>query len=292
MQNQTSTRAGWVDYLYSIGTLLKPEEIVDFANREIDTSQTFEGDFVRRFTAYFTLLAIDHEQELKNIFHEMGITQGMRVLDVGCGGGANGHFLLDLGVAEVIGLDSNDSVLEIASGLRQSNEHATHLHFIKHNVIEALPFTQNSFDAVLVANGYTDMFQAYALAEYRRVLRSDGRIIFTSTRSRKHYAWNVLIEQLMSYTLYLSMLETWGQDAFANEKRIGWDTMLSRARATLQMHVRSYIIDRTLPIQPITEMAVQHFFALMRGPTFKKYCGDQAKWHYVLSLHDPASSRY
>jgi ubiquinone/menaquinone biosynthesis C-methylase UbiE len=292
MNEPVHPRQNWLNYLHTSGTLLESDQIIAFADREIDESQTFEGDFVRRFTAYFTLLAIDHEQELKNIFHDMGITQGMHVLDVGCGGGANGHFLLDLEVAEVIGLDSDDSVLEIARGLLQASKHPDRLHFLKHNVVEPLPFAENSFDAVLVANGYSEMFQSSALDEYRRVLRNDGRIIFTTTRSRKHYAWNTLIEQLMVYTLYQNMLEIWGENAFTDEARCTWDTMLSRARAALQMPVRSYTIDRTPPIQPVTEMAVQHFFALMRGPTFKQYCNDPAKWDYVLRLHDPTSSNY
>jgi ubiquinone/menaquinone biosynthesis C-methylase UbiE len=292
MQDDKLIQSEWVDYLRLIDVLLDREQIVAFASRETDDSHTFEDEFVRRFTAYFTLLAIDHEQELKSIFHDMGIAQGMQVLDVGCGGGANGHFLLDMGVAEVTGLDSSDRVLEIAHGLQQTHERADHLHFLKHDVVETLPFESNRFDAVLVANGYTDMFQPEALDEYRRVLRDNGRIIFTSTRSRKHYAWNTLIEQLMAYTFYLSMLEIWGEDAFTNEARIGWDTMLSRAQTTLKMPVRNYTIDRTPPIKPITEMAVQHFFALMRGPTFKQYCGDPAKWDYVLRLHDPSSSSY
>jgi SAM-dependent methyltransferase len=49
------------------------------------------------------------------------------------------------------------------------------------------------------------MYRPATLAEYRRVLRPGGRLIFTLFSTRKRYDWNSLIDLLLSYASYLNL---------------------------------------------------------------------------------------
>src|SRR5947199_206326 len=92
-----------------------------------------------------------------------------RILDVGCGTGANLQMLANFGVAE--GVDVSTEALDFcrARGLSK----------VKHGAAEALPYEDASFDLVTgldVVEHLDD--DLAALKEMRRVLRPGGRALF------------------------------------------------------------------------------------------------------------------
>jgi SAM-dependent methyltransferase len=91
-----------------------------------------------------------------------------RILDVGCGTGANLQMLSQFGAAE--GVDVSAEALEFcrARGLAD----------VKQGTAEHLPFTDESFDLVTGLDVVEHLDDDIAgLREMRRVLRSDGRVV-------------------------------------------------------------------------------------------------------------------
>ena len=292
MNEPVNPRQNWLDYLHSIDALIDPGAAMTVADTEVVGERADNDLFLRRFTAFFVLTAIDYETELKQMLSDAGISPGMRVLDVGCGSGAISRFMLDLGASEVTGIDLSDEVLAIANNMPLAAKYADRLHFIKHNMAHALPLEDDSFDAVLVANGEIPMYRESTLLEYQRVLRDGGRIIFIMMHPHKRYAWNMLIEQLMDYAFYLNLLHYWGEDGFFNQEREGYDSLYQRARASLSMTLANHVPYRIPPFPRVTELAVQQRFALITGPIFKKRIANPEKWALLQQLHDPGSDMY
>jgi SAM-dependent methyltransferase len=101
------------------------------------------------------------------------VTSGTRLLDAGCGAGLLG-LLASLRGARVTVLDASPALLAIA---RQRLPRAD----VREGDLEALPFPDASFDAVLSVNSlfYADDMTA-ALHELVRVVRPGGRVIVTA----------------------------------------------------------------------------------------------------------------
>lgn len=110
----------------------------------------------------------------------LALGAGERVLDVGCGPGLLcGEMAHEVGVdGRVVGVDTSDSMLRIAGrngqGLGQMS--------VRPGEATALPADDGAFDAVVctqVLEYVPDV--AAALAEFRRVLRPDGRLLLVDT---------------------------------------------------------------------------------------------------------------
>jgi SAM-dependent methyltransferase len=101
------------------------------------------------------------------------VTAGTRLLDAGCGAGLLA-LLASLRGAQVTALDASPALLAIA---RQRLPAAD----VREGDLEALPFADASFDAVVAVNSVfyaADM--AAAMREIVRVARSGGRVIVTA----------------------------------------------------------------------------------------------------------------
>lgn len=288
-------RSDWLDYLRTQDYLVAPTEAVDVAAQSVDWREAppeAVEQFSRRFAAYMLLNSLVSEIEFKQALRDAGLEPGMRLLDVGCASGVNGHFALDLGAAEVVGLDLSESALALARQLSRPPEYNGRLHFLTHDINEPLPFADNEFDAVLVASGETPMYREGTITEYRRVLRSGGRLICTLFGVRKRYAWNSLIDNLLAYAAYLNFKSYWGEDAFHNQEREGYDRLFYRMRAALGMKLWTVPVERFQPVSPLVEQAVQQRFALITGPMFKRNIGAGAEWETLCRLHDAAAPDY
>lgn len=97
------------------------------------------------------------------------VTEGTRLLDVGCGSGGALR-MARLRGAETVGLDAAPELLEIATERLPGGE-------LRRGDMENLPFEDGSFDAVTGINCimYADD-PGRALREARRVLTPDGRL--------------------------------------------------------------------------------------------------------------------
>jgi SAM-dependent methyltransferase len=136
-------------------------------------------------------LFFDDEQYLRTVFAEKppaesaaqaravarltGCRPGARILDAGCGHGRHGVPLASAGY-RVVGLDSSVTLLAAA---RRSAHGARRPSFVRGSYA-ALPFAPASFDAVAclgTALGYGEEDDRAALREFRRVLRTGGRLL-------------------------------------------------------------------------------------------------------------------
>ncbi|WP_088890302.1 bifunctional 2-polyprenyl-6-hydroxyphenol methylase/3-demethylubiquinol 3-O-methyltransferase UbiG [Leptolyngbya ohadii] len=121
---------------------------------------------------------------------------GLKVLDVGCGGGFSCEFMARRG-AIVSGIDQSNQCIETA------RKHAAANHFAidyRHGYAEQLPYADRSFDAVVcvdVLEHVADLGRT--IAEIHRVLKPGGIFCFDTInrtlRSRLMMIW--LLEDLM-----------------------------------------------------------------------------------------------
>ncbi len=103
-----------------------------------------------------------------------GISEGDKVLDIGCGSGNNATILAAKTGAEVTGLDLTPELLE--AGRRLAEEAGVEIEFVEGDA-ENLPFEDASFDVVISTVGI--MFapdHRRAAQEAARVLRPGGRM--------------------------------------------------------------------------------------------------------------------
>jgi SAM-dependent methyltransferase len=95
---------------------------------------------------------------------------GARVLDVGCGTGSNLRLLAESFGCRVAGVDSSEAMLAEA---RRKLPDAD----LRHGVAEALPFGDESFDAVWMSLVVHLLERPRAFTEARRVVVGGGRLI-------------------------------------------------------------------------------------------------------------------
>lgn len=104
------------------------------------------------------------------VFDRLGLGDGMRHLDAGCGAGMAAGIARDRG-ARVAGIDASKALLELAR--RRVPDGRFH-----HADLEELPFEDDSFDAVTGFNAFQFAANvAEALAEARRVCRPGGQVV-------------------------------------------------------------------------------------------------------------------
>lgn len=116
------------------------------------------------------------------MIRQLGLPQGARALDAGCGPGAYLNPLLDMGF-EVSAMDQSDKMVEEARlGLDQ--RYASRVTF-KTGKLESVPFESERFD--LATNIAVLMYVedgAQAVAELHRVLKPGGTLIITVDNRR------------------------------------------------------------------------------------------------------------
>ena len=118
-------------------------------------------------------------RRLGKAFEMAKIASGMRVLDVGCGRGEILRNCAKLG-ARAYGVDYAPVALQMAHGLRGTSEEAWNNIGIYQANAKRLPFPSAWFDRVLMFDLVEHLHPwelDRALAEARRVLRPDGRLI-------------------------------------------------------------------------------------------------------------------
>lgn len=106
----------------------------------------------------------------------LNLSPGSRVLDVACGKGTTAVFLAKEFGCEVVGVDYGDQNVEASRALVQAEQLDARVQFERSDA-ESLPFTNDSFDAVICECAFCTFPQkALAAAEFHRVLRPGGRV--------------------------------------------------------------------------------------------------------------------
>ena len=110
--------------------------------------------------------------------------QGVRILDAGCGPGANSHWLIEQGAREVVGIDASPKMIEIAG-----REGSPNMTLSVANMSQPLDFlTASSFDLVfasLVVHYIEDIGTLFA--EFARLLRPGGWFVFSTHHPQATY---------------------------------------------------------------------------------------------------------
>jgi ubiquinone/menaquinone biosynthesis C-methylase UbiE len=102
-----------------------------------------------------------------------------RILDAACGTGIVARLIVESGskIASIVGLDLNESMLEVARKLEPGSSFPITW---QQGDLCALPFSDHEFDVVICNHGFQFVpKKALALTEIKRVLANDGRFVFT-----------------------------------------------------------------------------------------------------------------
>lgn len=137
-----------------------------------------------------------------------------RILDLGCGPGT-----ITVGFAEfvpegsVIGADLSDQVLEKArqtwankKAQQSETTKVGSVEFVKGNMLQGLPFEDESFDVVYLSQVLVHLVSANdehntALKEIRRVLRTGGFVASSDSASQAYYPYTEELERLWAKPL-------------------------------------------------------------------------------------------
>ena len=101
-------------------------------------------------------------------------------LEVACGSGGPAHYLAFSTGCRVTGIDASESGVATATAMAARSEQPERMAFSVADANAALPFEDNSFDALLCIDAMNHFPERPAvLREWCRVLRRGGRAVFT-----------------------------------------------------------------------------------------------------------------
>jgi ubiquinone/menaquinone biosynthesis C-methylase UbiE len=118
----------------------------------------------------------DTAYPLEYAFHLLGDVQGRRIVDFGCGSGANSILLTNRG-AHVWGVDISEDLLRLARRRLEVNNRHGEATFIAGSAHD-LPFPDSSIDVVFGIAILHHLDLALVSREVRRVLKPGGHAIF------------------------------------------------------------------------------------------------------------------
>ena len=118
----------------------------------------------------------------------LGDMRGMRVLEIGCGGGQN-CLVLARGGATVVGVDVSDEQIAFAQHLIEKNDLQVRFERADATALDFLPAA--SFDLILAVYVFPYIEDlAAALAECVRLLRTGGRLIISQDHPIRACYWD------------------------------------------------------------------------------------------------------
>ena len=124
----------------------------------------------------FTRLAVSMRKSGESLVEGLGITKGLKVLDLGCGDGTTALPEAMLG-ADVLGVDIASNLVA-AGNKRASNAGLTNCKFLLGDACDLQELADNSFDMVVSIFGAMFAPKPFDVAkEMVRVCRSGGRIV-------------------------------------------------------------------------------------------------------------------
>jgi SAM-dependent methyltransferase len=119
-------------------------------------------------------------QEYRRFFRLLGLRATDHVLDVGCGSGGPALFLAREIGCLVTGVDINEAGIRAGLALVREAGVQDKVHFRHADVREPLPFSDQSFDAVVCMDVMCHLPDRGRLFDdWRRVLRPGGRLLYT-----------------------------------------------------------------------------------------------------------------
>ena len=142
----------------------------------------------------------------------LGSVKGLKILDLGCGGGQNSIVLKKCGAMSVIGLDQSEEQLIYAKKLIQSHT-ITDVKYIQGDMEDLSIFENESFDMVFSSHAMTYASNIKnVFFEVFRVLRKPGRLVFCVVHPMVFPVWEVFEEQALEKV-----------QSYFSDKREKWD---------------------------------------------------------------------
>ncbi len=119
-------------------------------------------------------------EELRRFLPWLELTPADRMLDVGCGSGGPTIFLARESGCRAVGVDSSAQAVAYGTDLVARHQLSGQVEFARADADERLPFEDASFDAVVCLDAINHLAdRERALADWTRVLKPGGRLLFT-----------------------------------------------------------------------------------------------------------------
>lgn len=119
-------------------------------------------------------------QEYRRFFRLLELKSSDHVLDIGCGSGGPALFMAREIGCSVTGVDINEAGIRAGLALAQESGVQNKVRFRKADVCEPLPFSDQTFDALVSMDVICHLPDRRRLFdEWRRVLRPGGRVLYT-----------------------------------------------------------------------------------------------------------------
>ncbi len=169
---------------------------------------------------FFDFQVKQYQRVLDEIEKDFSFKEYDEIIDIGCGTGALCSVLAKKGLI-VTGVDSAEKMLSIAVEKTKNDD----IKFIKENVLDKLPFADNSFDisiASFVAHGLKACDRNLMYAEMERITKK--YVIFYDYND-KHAILTNIVEFLEQgdYFNFIKVIKTELKEYFGNIKVINLD---------------------------------------------------------------------
>lgn len=118
--------------------------------------------------------------EFRSFGEWLGLGGNRQVLEVACGSGGPDLFLARTFDCRVIGVDNNPNGIATANQLAHAAKMTERVRFQVADANDRLPFDDESFDAIICIDAINHLAHRLdVLREWRRVLKTDARILYT-----------------------------------------------------------------------------------------------------------------
>ncbi|KIW02452.1 uncharacterized protein PV09_06262 [Verruconis gallopava] len=146
-----------------------------------------------------------------------------RILDVGCGPGTiTTGFVPFASLGEVIGVDYSSEIINHAKEVAKSRGLGDKVKFIQADLLETLPFEDNSFDVVFASQVFQhlrpEQNAIIALKECRRVLKPGGLLAIRDGAAMHFHPYGAEIDRIYVKNMILAI----GGPDFSGMYHRGW----------------------------------------------------------------------
>ena len=118
--------------------------------------------------------------EYLRFFERLKPQSSSNVLEVACGSGGPALFMARTTGCRILGIDNNENAIATANKMAREQRLDSQIRFQLANAGEPLPFEDETFDSIVCIDAINHLpNRSKVFAEWRRVLKLKGRILFT-----------------------------------------------------------------------------------------------------------------